>query len=230
MEKVQVGEGQKAESEAVELEAIAFVGQTLAPFFLNDPRTGDASLSFSAVGSLDLRAAAAEWPFVDEDAAARSLGMMIEGLSGSFSDGAFRADDDLTWEYRRLFVGPAARPAPPWGSVYTDRECVMFGASTLELRTWMREHGIARETDEETPDDHIGLMLGLMAWIARSQPADLDDYLSLHLLTWSSHFLDQLAQAAEHPFYEGVARLTKDSLEGIQAARGLQVDYPRYYR
>ena len=35
------------------------------------------------------------------------------------------------WEYRRLFVGPGHLPAPPWGSVYTDRECVIFGEATL---------------------------------------------------------------------------------------------------
>ena len=67
-------------------------------------------------------------------------------------------------EYRRLFVGPAPKPAPPWGSVYTDRECVVFGESTLALRAWMRAQGIARLVDDKTPEDHIGLMLVLMAW------------------------------------------------------------------
>ena len=114
--------------------------------------------------------------------------------------------------------------------MYTDRECVVFGASTLELRAWMRAHGIARTTDEKTPEDHIGLMLALMAWIARNQPADLDDYLRLHLLTWAGHYLDELEEAAEHPFYKGLARLTRVTLEGIRAERGLDVAYPRFYR
>lgn len=222
------GAGERAAD--AELAAIAFIGQTLAPFFLEDPRTGAAGASFAALGFLDPQAAAAEWPFADESAAARSLELMVEGLAGSFSDGEFAADDDLTWEYRRLFIGPAAKPAPPWGSVYTDRECVVFGASTLELREWMRAHGVARTQDEKTPEDHIGLMLALMAYLADNQPADLDEYLRLHLLTWASHFLDELAEAAQHPFYEGLARLTRDSLEGIQAARGIEVVYPRFYR
>lgn len=37
---------------------------------------------------------------------------------------------------------------------------------------------------------------------ARNQPDDLDEFLQIHLLTWSSHFLDQLVEAADHPFYE----------------------------
>lgn len=94
----------------------------------------------------------------------------------------------------------------------------------------MRSHGIARQTDDKTPEDHVGLMLVLMAWIARNQPQDLGEFLRLHLLTWSSHFLDQLIEAAGQPFYEGLARLTKASLEGIQAELGLDVVYPRFYR
>ena len=76
----------------------------------------------------------------------------------------------------------------------------------------------------------MGLMLVLMAWIARNQPQDLGEFLRLHLLTWSSHFLDQLVEAADHPFYEGLARLAKASLEGIQQARDIDVTYPRFYR
>ena len=206
------------------LEGIAFVGETLGPFFLQDPKTGEAGAAFQALAALDVDAAAAEWPFAGEAEARVCLALMKEGLAHGIED------DDLVWEYRRLFVGPAPKPAPPWGSVYTDRECVVFGESTLALRAWMRAQGIERLVDDKTPEDHIGLMLVLMAWIARNQPADLDDYLRLHLLPWSSHFLDELAEAAKQPFYEGLARLAKASLEGIQSERALDVAYPRFYR
>lgn len=205
-------------------EAVAFVGEALAPFFLNDPRTGDAGASFAAMAALDPQEAARAWPFADAADAASGLQAMVEGLSRGIDA------DDLVAEYRRLFIGPAPKPAPPWGSVYTDRECVVFGESTLELRRWMREHGIARTTDERTPEDHIGLMLALMAHIARTQPEALDDYLQTQLLPWSSHFLQELEQAADHPFYRGLAHLARASLEGIQQERSLEVSYPRFYR
>ena len=206
------------------LEGVVFVGETLGPLFLNDPKTGDAGAAFQALAELDVDAAAVEWPFVDDEEAARDLGLMKEGLAKGAED------DDLVWEYRRLFIGPAPKPAPPWGSVYTDRECVVFGQTTLELRAWMREQGIERLVDDKTPEDHIGLMLVLMAWIAGNRPEALDEYLSLHLLMWSSHFLDQLAGVADQPFYEGLARLAQASLEGIQAQLALDVTYPRFYR
>lgn len=215
------------------LEGVAFLGNTLGPFFLQDPRTGLAGAEFVAVAALDAQAAGAEWPFADEAEATRDLAMMVEGLAASraMSEGsAFCGDDDLMWEYRRLFIGPGAKPAPPWGSVYTDRECVVFGDTTLELRAWMREHGVARIVDERTPEDHIGLLLALMAWLAQYQPENLEEFLRLHLLTWAGHFLDELAEAAEHPFYKGLARLTKASLDGLQDALGLEVETPRFYR
>ena len=212
------------ETRELELEAIAFVGETLGPFFLQDPKTGDASPAFQAMAALDAEAAAAEWPFVDQDEARRDLELMVQGLAQGVED------DALVWEYRRLFIGPAMKPAPPWGSVYTDRECVVFGKTTLELRAWMRDQGIQRLVDDKTPEDHIGLMLVLMAWIAREKPEALDDFLRLHLLTWSSHFLGQLIEAADQPFYEGLARLAKASLEGICTQRELEVVYPRFYR
>ena len=203
---------------------IAFVGETLGPFFLQDPVKGDARAAFEAVAALDPHEAGEEWPFVSDEHAERYLALMTEGLAEGVDN------DDLVWEYRRLFIGPAKKPAPPWGSVYTDRECVVFGASTLALRQWMRDQGIERTTDDRTPEDHIGLMLALMAWIARNRPEVLDEYLREHLLTWSSHFLDALAAASEHPFYEGLARLTKASLEGIRDELGIDVVYPRFFR
>ena len=207
-----------------DLAAIEFIGTALAPFFLNDPRTGDAADAFAAMARLDSVSAASEWPFVESTDAQGALEAMVAGLAAGTNS------DALVAEYRRLFIGPAPKPAPPWGSVYTDRECVVFGLTTLELRQWMRDHGIARTTDERTPEDHIGLMLALMAHVARTQPTSLDDFLQTQLLTWSSHFLEQLEAAAQQPFYQGLARLTRLSLEGIQRARGLEVTYPRFYR
>lgn len=212
------------QSELSQYEAIAFVGESLGPFFLQDPRLGTGHASFEALSSLDAHSAACEWPFVPYDKAYRWLHAMVLGLEQGIDE------DGLVWEFRRLFVGPAPKPAPPWGSVYTDRECVIFGESTLDLRSWMRTRGIARLGGTEEPEDHIGLLLILMAWLARHKPLLLDEFLRLHLLTWSSHFLAQLGEAAKHPFYVGLAYLTKASLEGIMSARAVRVIYPRFYR
>lgn len=206
-------------------EAVMFVGQTLGPLFLDDPRHEEQVVpAIKAFAALDVDAAAEEWPFVDADDARGALALMKEGAQ------AGAQSDEVVWEYRRLFVGPAPKPAPPWGSVYTDRECVVFGGTCLELRQWMREVGIERLGDEKDPEDHIGLMLLLVAWIAEHRPEVLEDCLRLHVLPWSSHLLEELEDAAEQPLYKGVARLARMSLEGMQEAFGIEVAYPRFYR
>ena len=113
--------------------AVSFVGETLAPFFLQDPRTGTAGAAFQAVAQLRAQEAADAWPFADGAEAASRFELDGERF------GRRHRRDDLVWEYRRLFVGPAPKPAPPWGSVYTDRECVVFG----EAR-WSCARGCAR--------------------------------------------------------------------------------------
>ena len=214
-------------TEATEpVDAIVFAGASLAPFFLNDPRTGDAADAFAALAELDVAAAAAQWPFAGDEIAAveSALAAMKEGLAAGADH------DDVVWEYRRLFVGPGHLPAPPWGSVYTDRECVVFGESTLALRAWMRAVGVERLADERTPEDHIGLMLALLSFLAAERSELVDDYLRDHLLTWAPHYLEALEEAAEQPFYAGLARLTRLTLAGLQRERGLTVELPRFYR
>lgn len=206
------------------LEEIAFAGSTLGPLFLEDPQKGNASELMATLAHLDAEAAAPEWPFAKEGAAREGLALMVGGLA----EGP-RADE-LTWEYRRLFVGPLPKAAPPWGSVYTDRDCVVFGASCLDLRLWMRRNGIERQGATDTPEDHIGLLLGLLAWLAQNKPELLEECLRLHVLPWSHHFLELMGREARHPFYRGLALLCDATLEGMRECAGITVAYPHFFR
>lgn len=205
------------------LEAAAFVGETLGPLYLYDPADALVAPIYEAIAGLDGAEAAVEWPLAAPTEAAHAFQLIDEGLHGG-------VDDGVVWEYRRLFTGPAVKAAPPWGSVYTDRECVVFGEATLALRQWLRQAGIQVPNSGSEPEDHIGLMLLLMAWIARNRPELLDEYLKQHLLTWAPHFLEIVQQQAQHPFFQGLAQLTASSLAGLQDALQLQVTVPRFYR
>lgn len=107
-----------------------------------------------------------------------------------------------------------------------DEDIPIASASCSERRRLR----CARATDDKTPEDHIGLMLVLMSHLCRTQPESLDDYLCGHLLTWAPHYLEELAVAARHPFYRGLAELTRSTLLGIQDFRGLSVKLPRFYK
>lgn len=134
-----------------------------------------------------------------------------------------QAQESLADAYQRLFVGPYALPAPPWGSVYLDKESVVFGDSTLVLRQWMRENGIEPHLTQAEPEDHIGLLLMMSAWLAENSPALLNEFLTMHLLPWSGRYLELLRQKADHPFYVGVAVLAESTLFGWIQQQGLDV-------
>lgn len=204
-------------------EAIVFVGETLGPLFLHEPDSEEAAPFYQALRATDAQAAAIAWPFTAEKDACEAFALLHEGLADGVSE-------PLADEFRRLFVGPARKAAPPWGSVYTDRDCVMHGASTLSLRQWMRGHGISIALDDGAPEDHVGLMLLLMAWLARSRPELLPEYLEWHLLPWVPHFLGVVQVTTVHPFFQGLAQLTAATLAGIQDELVLDVVVPRFYR
>ena len=137
---------------------------------------------------------------------------------------------DLTEQYQNLFIGPNELQAPPWGSVYLDPECVIFGHSLLALRDFLKRHQIAFQSQQDEPEDHIGLMLMLAAYFAENRPHLLAEFLSQHLLTWAPHFLSQLANVENHPFYQGLAQLTLITLYDWKLKLNLSVPEVRFYR
>lgn len=145
----------------------------------------------------------------------------------------FAADSDetLTEAYQRLFIGPYALPAPPWGSVWLDRENVLFGDSTLALRQWMREQGIVFETAQNEPEDHIGTLLMLSAWLLENdRQAEWEQLLAWHLLPWSARFLEVFIADASHPFYRALGELTQRTLAGWQSTLLIPVAEKKQYR
>lgn len=145
------------------------------------------------------------WPCATPEAKARAAELFA---------GADASAEELNDAWQRLFVGPYALPAPPWGSVYLDKESVIFGDSTLALRQWMRVNHIEPHLTQAEPEDHIGLMLMMSAWLAENSPQLLGEFLTVHLMPWAGRYFELLGMKAEHPWYEGVAVLAKSTLNG----------------
>ncbi|NTZ44827.1 Tat proofreading chaperone DmsD [Lelliottia aquatilis] len=141
------------------------------------------------------------------------------------------SDEPLPDAWQRLFIGPWALPAPPWGSVWLDRESVLFGDSTLALRQWMRDNSIAFEMKQNEPEDHFGTLLMLAAWLAENErDAERDQLLAWHLLPWSQRFLTVFIEQANHPFYVGIAQLARLTLADWHSALLIPVADKTLYR
>lgn len=137
---------------------------------------------------------------------------------------------NLAHAYQYLFIGPNDLPAPPWSSVYLDRESVIFGESLLNLRTFLQKYQIEFSQNMNEPEDHFGLMLMLAAFLAEQKTNILAEYLTEHLFTWAYRYLTLLSEQTDYPFYQGIALLTQDTLQFWQEQANLQIKTPLLYR
>lgn len=193
-------------------ESISLTGKILGAILFYPPDSPEVQPLVSLLQTGDWSSL---WPCASEEAKA----LAIEHFGQ-----IHQSEESLGDAFQRLFVGPYALPAPPWGSVYLDKESVVFGDSTLALRQWMRENGIEPHLTQAEPEDHIGLLLMMAAWLAENSPALLNEFLTLHMLPWAGRYMELLRQKAEHPFYTGVAALAESTLCGWKQQQSLEVN------
>ena len=141
-------------------------------------------------------------------------------LAGALPGATARAVREEFWH---LFgtLGPAA--APPWQSVYLDREQVLMGAETIRVRLLFARFGLASALTGQQPEDHLGLQLQFLATLAARTAERLAagdqlgartllegqrECLEAHLLRWVALFAARAEAASETGFYAGLSRLT----------------------
>lgn len=122
--------------------------------------------------------------------------------------------DVLAVWHDELFTGVGEMKAPPWGSVYLDRESVVFGESTLAFRAFLKQYDIEFEACHNEPEDQFGLMLMVVSSLIDAKEFDaVKTLLSVHILPWASHYLTLLEQAAPEGAYYQLALLGQEFLE-----------------
>ena len=197
-------------------EGFAFTARVLGALFYFAPDSEQAAPLVTALTQGDWQQ---DWPLPS-----RQLAPVAEILRQP-------SDEALPDAWQRLFIGPWALPAPPWGSVWLDRESVLFGDSTLALRQWMRDNGIAFEMAQNEPEDHFGTLLLLAAWLAETgRDAERDQLLAWHLLPWSTRFLTLFVENAGHPFYRALGQLAQLTLAEWQSTLLIPVAEKPLYR
>ena len=119
-------------------------------------------------------------------------------------------------EYTRLFIGPVSLVAPPWESVYGQKDAMLFQESTLEVRNTYRRFGLLPEGYPHVADDSLALELHFMSLLAKRSldafyagddealRSDLDgsaEFLKKHLLVWVPKFLERMKGTGSRVLY-----------------------------
>ncbi|MCT8344455.1 molecular chaperone [Photorhabdus kleinii] len=126
--------------------------------------------------------------------------------------------ESLQYDYSILFEGQGVMPAPPWGSVYLDRENSLSGESTLAYREFLTKQNIAMSSKQREPEDQFGLMLLALVYILEQghKPA-ARTLLEQHLLPWAYRYLELMQTTKlENDFYPILATIAIDYLKTLQ--------------
>ncbi|WP_392559903.1 TorD/DmsD family molecular chaperone [Orbus mooreae] len=137
-------------------------------------------------------------------------------------------DPELPYQYSILFEGQGFMPAPPWGSVYLDKENLLMGESTHRYREFLQQQNIVMQTGINEPEDQFGLMLMTLALIIESAEFDAAKQLiSQHIMPWAPRYLSLLKEYDGSPFYQALAIIVEQYLSTI--VKTLDLTVPHYY-
>ncbi|MDA5497210.1 TorD/DmsD family molecular chaperone [Yersinia aleksiciae] len=145
--------------------------------------------------------------------------------------------EKLEYDFSILFEGQGEMPAPPWGSVYLDKENMLMGASTLQYREFLSRLGLTSQSAIREPEDQFGLML--LAWVhlveqdsTQQQPGEAAmALLTEHLLPWAYRYLELVQNAqTEYQVYPMLAKIGECYLKTLQTELGLHPQLHELYR
>lgn len=115
-------------------------------------------------------------------------------------------EQQLHSDFSVLFEGIGTMPVPPWGSVYLDKEQVLFGDSNVRYRLFLHNNGITLDSGQREPEDQFGLMLLACAYfLEQNQQQTANQLLGEHLMPWADTYLEQLSLKAPNTFYKALA-------------------------
>lgn len=114
----------------------------------------------------------------------------------------------LISDYYQLFIGPGKKSAYPCGSVYTDKDNLLYGSSCVAFEKFTKLNQINIEMKKKQPSDHIGIIIIVLGYLLKERKTHLALLLiNEHLLPWLPLFLRCLKENAKTGFYRNLSKL-----------------------
>ena len=136
--------------------------------------------------------------------------------------------EELVIDHARLFVGPFALLAPPYGSVYLEGERRLMGESTLAVGECYQAVCLEVAAGFNGTPDHIAVELEFMHFLVVKEldalsAGQLDRaqnfrqkqraFLERHLAAWVPDFARSVEEQAQTRFYQSLAATTRMFIE-----------------
>jgi len=136
---------------------------------------------------------------------------------------------ELLLDHLDLFSGPTPK-APPWESVWRERDRLLFGLQTEKVRQCYLTWGLNTENADREPEDHLGLELAFTLFLVQAayqQPVPvskggmfpekaLADFLDEHVLAWVDSCLNTATKHASTVFYREIPVLCLVMLRNLR--------------
>ena len=135
---------------------------------------------------------------------------------------------ELEKEYTRLFITAYPKVvAPPYSSVYLDKERLIWGKSTAEAARLYEAAGLGMNPDFHDIPDHIAAELEFVSYLIleqqRNSGTEADrsrelasierKFLAEHLCKWAPFFLTRIAEHSKIDFYRAVALIAQKFID-----------------
>lgn len=171
---------------------------------------------------------AGDFPFQEEAAEIGEGAAKVQDYLNTQDVLSAKGYDRLHWDYTRLFIGPYSLPAPPWESVYLNKDKLLFQEETHRVRLAYLKYAFLPKHYQQEADDHLGLELDFMYQLAnltmeKGAAGDQDgfkellrdqaDFLKQHLLLWVPAFAANVRASADTGFYQGMARILQGFIQ-----------------
>lgn len=136
----------------------------------------------------------------------------------------FTNQSELQAQHDRLFILQTDMPAPPWSSMYLDKESIQFGHSHKQYCEFIEHCGLGLREEASDPEDHIGLMLIILGMLIEDeQDQHVKEMLGEYLVTWSNFYFANLKLAAADSAYAKLADHVAKLLEILCSNYSVQV-------